>query len=283
MTFKFAYSTNVYTLFPLKSAIERIGARGFDGVEILADIPHAVPSRLAAREIDDIRKTLTRCNLAVSNVNVNTSLTLDKDGRDPSGFWPSFIDPDRDARAMKIGYIGECLQMARDLGADCVSIATGRRPPSIDIGKADELLTESLEAILASAEKFGVKVGIECEPEFHVASIEKLLALIKAFRHPLLGANLDIGHCVVEGDDPVAAVRSLGEAIWNIHFEDIAGRVHRHLIPGEGEIDFTSILKTIADVGYRRYVTLELYPYKEDPDGAGQKGLDHIKRIVAGM
>ena len=56
------------------------------------------------------------------------------------------------------------------------------------------------------------------------------------------------------------------------HIEDIAAnRHHAHLIPGEGAIDFEAVLRAILATGYQGWVTVELYPYIEDPDSAGRR------------
>ena len=46
------------------------------------------------------------------------------------------------------------------------------------------------------------------------------------------------------------------------HFEDIAAtRVHQHLVPGRGAIDFAATLRAIRATGYDGWLTVELYPY----------------------
>ena len=53
------------------------------------------------------------------------------------------------------------------------------------------------------------------------------------------------------------------------HCEDIAAtRVHQHLIPGRGAIDFAATLREIARTGYHGWITVELYPYLENPEVA---------------
>ena len=46
------------------------------------------------------------------------------------------------------------------------------------------------------------------------------------------------------------------------HFEDIAAtlRVHQHLIPGHGAIDFAATLEAIKQTDYEGWLTVELYP-----------------------
>jgi sugar phosphate isomerase/epimerase len=56
------------------------------------------------------------------------------------------------------------------------------------------------------------------------------------------------------------------------HIEDIAAtRRHAHLVPGQGAIDFPAVLREIAKSGYQGWITVELYPYIDDPDAAGRE------------
>ena len=57
------------------------------------------------------------------------------------------------------------------------------------------------------------------------------------------------------------------------HIEDIAAtRKHQHLIPGRGAIDFAAVLREIATSGYDGWITVELYPYIDDPDAGRPRG-----------
>jgi sugar phosphate isomerase/epimerase len=56
------------------------------------------------------------------------------------------------------------------------------------------------------------------------------------------------------------------------HLEDIADtRVHKHLIPGRGAIDFEATVRAIQETGYDGWLTVELYPYIESPDAAARE------------
>jgi sugar phosphate isomerase/epimerase len=63
--------------------------------------------------------------------------------------------------------------------------------------------------------------------------------------------------------------------------EDIAAtRVHHHLIPGDGAIDFGSVFQAIKDIGYQGWVTIELYPYVDDPDVAARTARERVLAIL---
>jgi sugar phosphate isomerase/epimerase len=98
---------------------------------------------------------------------------------------------------------------------------------------------------------------------------------------PAVGLNFDIGHMYCVKDEPAPTVHRLQKWIRHVHLEDIAAtRVHHHLIPGEGAIDFKAVLKALDDIGYRGWVTIELYPYIDDPDVAARTARERIVKII---
>jgi len=66
------------------------------------------------------------------------------------------------------------------------------------------------------------------------------------------------------------------------HLEDIAAtREHRHLVPGQGAIDLPAVLAAIRQTGYDGWITVELYPYVDDPDAAGQAAKTYLDRLLS--
>ena len=77
-----------------------------------------------------------------------------------------------------------------------------------------------------------------------------------------------------------AAMEALFEWIGHMHVEDIAAtREHNHLIAGLGAIDFDKVFQTMARLGYDADISLELYPYVDTPDEAGQASRAHLAPI----
>ena len=127
MPFRFAYSSNAYTKWPLGRAIADVAKRGFEGIEILADLPHAFPA--ADLDLDGLKAALVASKLTVANLNANTTLGLDPRRRDPAGFWPGFLDSAIGVRKMKSDYVKNVIDLAREIGSPAVCTASGVRPP----------------------------------------------------------------------------------------------------------------------------------------------------------
>jgi fructoselysine 3-epimerase len=96
---------------------------------------------------------------------------------------------------------------------------------------------------------------------------------IDRLKHPRFGANLDIGHSQVIGESIPQVVELLGDQIWNMHVEDIPGRKHYHMIPGEGSLDWPAFRDALWATAYSRFLTVELYTHTADPQAAAEKSL----------
>src|SRR3712207_7415759 len=51
-----------------------------------------------------------------------------------------------------------------------------------------------------------------------------------------------------------------------------------YLIPGRGSIDFRSVFDAMDDIGYRGFVTVELYPYQDNPVEAAKEAYSYLCR-----
>jgi fructoselysine 3-epimerase len=273
---KLAFSTNAYTRFALLDALRDIRAAGFGGVEILADAPHAYPGSLSVEEIGAVRRELDRLGLAVSNVNANCSFGYWKDAPPEPYFEPSLIGPNPRHRVDRAELIFKALDFARAVGAKNISITSGRMLGGMPPDAAAKQFAESIRPILDRADSLGIDVGIECEPGLFLEYVAELRDWIDRLHHPRFGANLDVGHSQVIGESVPESVRLLSGKIWNLHVEDIPGRKHYHLIPGEGTMDWDGLKKALVEIGYDRFLTVELYTHTADPRSAAQKSFEFL-------
>ena len=93
--------------------------------------------------------------------------------------------------------------------------------------------------------------------------------------------NFDIGHFYCVNEDPAKVVYELSDYIEHFHLADIApSRIHNHLIPGRGSIDFHSVFDAMDDIGYRGFVTVELYPYQDNPVEAAKEAYSYLCSIM---
>jgi len=268
----FAYSTNAFVKFSLVESLEKIAGLGFRGVEIMGDRPHLYPPDFKPTDINQLKATLEKHNLKVTNLN---SFTLFAVG---DTYLPSWIEPDKERRDIRIKHTLDCLKVAHELGCKNISIPPGGPLENMSRNAAMSLFYEGLEQVIPLAEQLGVNILVEPEPDLLMENTAEFKSFIKNIQSAAVGLNFDIGHFFCAGEDPSSSFEELFQWIGHVHLEDIAeSRVHNHLIAGHGVIQFLDIFKTMKRLGYQGDISLELYPYVDTPEAAGRKSLEYIR------
>ncbi len=276
-----SFSSNAFVRFPIEEAIARIAALGYGALELLADVPHAWPAGLLDKQKEAIRRSVAEHGLAIANVNAFMMQAV-ADPRQP--YWhPSWIEPDANYRAIRREHTKRALRLAAELGAP--SIQTEPGGPLLSGQSRSEALRifyDELMPCIEVAEACQVFLLVEPEPGLLIERFEQYLELAERVRSPWLGLNFDIGHAYCVGQEPAEWIPRMAGHSRHYHVEDIAAtRVHEHLIPGRGAIDFEATLRAIARTGYRGWLTVELYPYIEDPEAAGREAKEYLEATLA--
>ena len=134
------------------------------------------------------------------------------------------------------------------------------------------------------AERLEVLLLIEPEPGLLIERFEQYLELAGRVDSPWLGLNFDIGHAYCVGEEPQDVDRADGPP-----HEALSPRGHRRRrgststwFPAGGRLTFAAVLREIARSGYQGWITVELYPYIDDPDRPAARPKD-IWRPLTGL
>lgn len=276
---KLSFSTNAFVRYSVSQAVEKIADIGYDGVELLADIPHLYVHSITNRDLDRLREALDRSEIEVANVNANTAK-----GYYGRNFWdplfePSIANPNPSLRKWRIDYTKKCVDLARAVGAPSVSITPGRMIPGTMPEQSMDFLRESLRELIDHASERGVRVAMEYEPGLLIEYFMELAVLVSEMDSPFFGVNLDLGHSHVLAEDPETVIKTFGNKIFHVHIEDIRARKHFHLIPGTGDMDFEALFQILDRHGYAGFVTVELYTYPYQAEEAARKSFDYLARL----
>jgi len=271
---KFAFSSNAYRSYSIEDCIESIHFAGYDSIEIMCDIPHACPP-LTNTKINSIKKCLKKHSMSISNLN-GFMMTAVKDFHHPS-----WIEESKNYRQKRIDHTKNCLYLASLLGAKSVSTEPGGPKTNQSSKKELEIFQEGLLEVIPIAEDLGIHLLIEPEPELLIENSNQFIKFIEKFDSKFLGLNFDIGHFFCVNENPDELIIDLQDYIQHIHLEDIAfSREHYHLIPGYGVIDFKKIFTSLQTINYSGFITVELYPYQNNPQNAAIESITYLKSII---
>jgi sugar phosphate isomerase/epimerase len=278
---KLAFSTNAFKKYSLESAIMTIAGIGYEGLEILCDIPHLYPPNfMEGNQIKIIKNLLSKCNLQISNLNAFTLYGIN------DVYHPSWIEEDKELRLLRIKHTIDCIHIAKEIGAKSISTEPGGPIESIcslndNRKRLQTLFVEGLKMAAQVAEQNGISILVEPEPNLLIENSRQFLDIIKTVDSKSVKLNFDIGHFYCVREDPARLIYELSDYIEHFHLADISKeRVHNHLIPGNGSIDFHSVFKAINGIGYKGFVTVELYPYQENPQTVAKTAYEYLKGII---
>jgi sugar phosphate isomerase/epimerase len=264
---RLAFSTNAYLKHPFDEAASRIASFGYEGLELLADVPHAWPAGLLDGQKRAILQAMDRSGLAFSNINA---------------FMMNAVN-DPHYRQVRIDHTRRALDLCAELGAPHITTEPGGPlAPGQPRQEAIDLFVEVLKPLAQHAHDRGVLLLIEPEPDLLLETTDQYLEVAERVNAPSIGLNFDVGHAFCVREDLPRAIAKLAPQIRHYHLEDIAAtRVHHHLVPGTGAIDFAEVIAAIRATGYDGWLTVELYPFLESPDEAARTAFQVLRPLLS--
>jgi len=246
----------------------------------MADVPHAYPPGFDADQRAAIHRQLKSLNMTVSNVNAFTHFAKG------DTYHPTWIEDDADKRDLRIDHTRNCIELAAEFGATTLSLQPGGPMigTSITHAVAARRFAVGLNEVLPLARQRNVILAIEPEPGLFIETAAEYIAFKNEFfrEEPHVKMNCDVGHLFCVGDDPANIIRKMPEQIAHVHLEDIgSNRVHQHLTPGKGVINFQTIFTALNEIGYTGWVTVELYPYETTAAGVAKLAWEHLRNGIA--
>jgi sugar phosphate isomerase/epimerase len=270
-----AFSSNAFRKHSLCDTIRILSDIGYDGLEIMADVPHAYPPNLNDARKAEIKAALQETGLAISNVNAFMLCAIQDFQH------PSWIEADPARRELRVQHTINCIELAQELGAKTISTQPGGPLEGMRREQAMELFLEGIARVTPIAKAAGVKVLVEPEPELLIENADQFLDFIRRVDTEAIGLNFDVGHFYCVGNEPWDTIPRLREYIGHFHVEDIAAsREHFHMMLGEGSIDFSKVLGAMRDIGYDGFVTIELYPYLTNAPEVAKRAFQYIKHLM---
>lgn len=255
--FKLSFSSNAFTKYSLVEAMNYICYMGYDGIEILGDHPH-ISDGLEEKDYSMLKKELEDRKLAVANINTN-------DCKEFLYYYKEepFFTARREVFELKLRQFQRNIKVAEKLGCNHISISSGPLKKDESRNKLIDTFFYNLNTALEYLPD-GINLGIELEPGHIIQCLNDYSIIFNTFKKKNLGINLDVGHLYCAGNTIEEAFEKYSDKIFHIHLEDIKDLQHFHLILGDGNLPLKGILSFLQK-HYNGYISIELYPYKENP------------------
>ncbi|MFW5867048.1 MAG: sugar phosphate isomerase/epimerase family protein [Armatimonadota bacterium] len=259
MSKRIGFRTIGFRQHSAETAIRSLAQIGYDGVEVCLEHPGLEPE-----EIDVLRGAALATVAAGESIEIATvSYHGDRDRL-----------PTRWKRALR------AVELTSAMGAGTLIVNSPRPGPDAP-EDLEEQFHEQLAMQLERAESLGVTLALEPEPGLLIADVDDALDLIQQMGSEHLRVNLDVGHAFLTEDDVPAAIHRLGDLIVAAHIEDMPTGEHRHLVPGEGDMDLPAVIDALDAVGFDGWLTVDLFDIADAPDEAARASLSRMRELVS--
>jgi sugar phosphate isomerase/epimerase len=140
---------------------------------------------------------------------------------------------------------------------------------------------ELLRRVAESAAKRGVVIAFEplsSEATNFINTMAEGQLLARDVDHPSLQLHLDVIAMSAQGRPPAESLRlEANTYLAHVHVND-----PNKLGPGMGELDFAPIAAALKEIGYDRYVSVEVFDYAPGPERIAAASIETLKRHFGG-
>ncbi len=247
---------------PVDDALHAAAAAGYRHVE-LSNRPDLVPAfgapGLTRPELRRIAGVAADLGLGIASVAVIQA-------------WSS---PDEVTRQQAVGWWRDGIAAAAELGT--IRINTELSGDLEQREASREAFLRSFDSLRADLADAGITVAVEPHPNDFVETTAEALAVVR----DAASAQLRYLHCLPHvfhlGGSTTEQIRLAGPELDHVHYADTFRpervilnpasprvRVHQHLDPGQGEIDFGEAALALAAVGFDGLLTVQVFAWPDD-------------------
>jgi D-psicose/D-tagatose/L-ribulose 3-epimerase len=258
---------------PIDNTLIVIARQGYDAIEMFGE-----PSEVDAKKLLD---SLNSYGLSVCGV---------------TGMWGSISSDGWKRRLLSSDpmlvqaseqYVIDCLKLCNILGGHEMNVCLFAddmqgvdRTHRIISANEKELFAAKaipiMNRLCRKAADYGIQLVLEPLNRYstpYCATAKDAIAL--AQQVDSLGILLDTFHMNIEEDLFKDAIQSSRKFLRHMHFAD-----NNRKMPGFAHIDFSTIVKSLSEIGYQGYISFEPNIADKNYQHATKYGLDFVKRIV---
>ncbi|MCL1127318.1 myo-inosose-2 dehydratase [Shewanella surugensis] len=266
---------------PFDQCIFEMSESGYIGTEVGNKYP---------RDIKQLKAALEPLNLQISSAWYSTFFT--EEGRHQETL-SAFMDQlsflsNSGAKYITVAECGHCIQSGN------LAINNSNKPTFTT--KQWDNLIQGLHQLGRIAYDYGMTVVYHYHMGTGIQNQDEIDYLMKHTSPELISLLMDTGHAYFAGIDPVTLIKQYKDRIKYVHLKDIRNEILKKVkadnlcfmdgiregvftVPGDGDLDFKQIFKTLDEIDYRGWMIVEAEqdPAKANPKKYAKQAREFIK------
>jgi sugar phosphate isomerase/epimerase len=268
----YAICNETFADWPLSKALELAAATGYTGWEVapftLADDPRG----FSAAQRNEYRRQVEASGLQIIGLHWLLAKT--------QGLHLTTMDAE--VRKRTSDYLSVLIDLCADLGGRLMVLGSPQQR-NVAAGQSMESAlanaAEVIRAVVPRLEHHAVKIAVEPlgrqEGNF-LNTAAQARQLIDMIDSPQVQLHLDVKAMSDEGTPIAEIVRDNADAMIHFHANDPNRRG-----PGMGDVDFVPIFTALKQIGYRGWVSVEVFDYEPGVECLVVESMRNMRRAVA--
>jgi D-psicose/D-tagatose/L-ribulose 3-epimerase len=270
--YRFAICNETFHGKPFAETCRLAKTTGYQGLEIAPATLSGDPAGLSKLQRANFRRTIADNELRYAGLHAVVST--------PPGL--HLTTPDAALRSKSWQYFQRLLDLSADLGESGVMVlGSGKQRGAVDgstVADAKKRLRDGLANIAPHAHARGVLVLLEpLSPQFTnvVNSLAEAWEIVQEVGSPSVDLMFDTHNTVAETAPHDQLIRKYAKHIRHVHLNEMDGR---H--PGTGTYDFGLVLRTLREVRYSGWISLEVFQFQPSGEVVAEETMALLRRLT---
>ena len=269
---KFAICNETFQDWPFDRAFAFAAECGYSGIELAPFTVSDYVTDVSSQKRAEIRKQARAAGLKIIGLHWLLAKT--------EGFY--LTTPDAEVRGKTAAYFGELARFCADLGGQVLVLGSPDQRnllPGVDRSEATKYAADVLRAAAGALEETGVVVAVEpLGPEWtdFLRNAEEGAELVRMIDSPQVRLHLDCKAMSSESTPMPELIRRHREILAHFHANDPNGQG-----PGFGDLDFVPILRTLREIQYDGWVSVEVFDYEPGVERLVRESIQSMRACLA--
>ncbi len=267
--FRYAICNETFEGWPFERACAFAAQCGYTGLELA---PFTLADRvtdISAERRRTIRRTMDQAGLTAVGLHWLLAKT--------TGY--HLTSPDPAVRRRTAEYLGELARFCADVGGTLLVFGSPKQRdllPGVTRQQAVDFATEVIRYALPVLEQSRVTLAIEPlapQTTTFITTAEQGMELVRRVDSPWCRLHLDCRAMASEAKPIPELLRRHRQDLVHFHANDANGQG-----PGFGSLDFVPILRALREIGYRGWISIEVFDLKPGIERTARQSIEYLKR-----